>query len=284
MTRVLPRLGAVEVPAPRARSGSSSGSTSPPATRYLGWMTTFDEAGRLSLYTDAHLDRLATAAALDPTRPRPTRPRSWTRACAAAPTARPGHPGHGRRPPDVPARRPPGRRSTWRAWRTAWSAAGPFLDHRVVELAAPCRWTASSGSAPGRSKVVLKQAFADLLPTPIRTRRKMGFGVPDRPLVPGRAEGTSFATSCWTVSLDRGLFRPEAIKHPGRRARRGPPRARPPALGPRDARTLVPEPPGRSLAMPRFASCPRAQSCCPVPKRPMDICKLQFREYPVPHR
>ena len=56
---------------------------------------------------------------------------------------------------------------------------GPFLDHRVVELAAgDAAATASSGSAAGRSKVVLKQAFADLLPPPIRTRPKMGFGVP----------------------------------------------------------------------------------------------------------
>ena len=41
---------------------------------------------------------------------------------------------------------------------------GPFLDHRVVELAWRCRSTASSGSAAADRRSVLKQAFADLFP------------------------------------------------------------------------------------------------------------------------
>ena len=55
---------------------------------------------------------------------------------------------------------------------------GPFLDHRVVELAAAMPLDRKLRLRPGRSKVVLKQAFADLLPPAIRTRPKMGFGVP----------------------------------------------------------------------------------------------------------
>ena len=49
---------------------------------------------------------------------------------------------------------------------------GPFLDHRVVELAAAMPLDRKLRLRPGRSKVVLKRAFADLLPPPIKTRRR----------------------------------------------------------------------------------------------------------------
>ena len=56
-------------PARRGRRPGSAGSSGcfehinePAEARYLGWMTTFDEAARLSLYTDDQLDRLASAA------------------------------------------------------------------------------------------------------------------------------------------------------------------------------------------------------------------------------
>ncbi len=55
---------------------------------------------------------------------------------------------------------------------------GPFLDHRVVELALALPIRRKLRLRGGRSKVVLKQAFADLLPPAIRHRPKMGFGVP----------------------------------------------------------------------------------------------------------
>ena len=52
----------------------------------------------------------------------------------------------------------------------------PFLDHRVVELAArmPQEWKLDRKAG----KRILKETFADLLPTEIAERRKMGFGVP----------------------------------------------------------------------------------------------------------
>ena len=46
------------------------------------------------------------------------------------------------------------------------------------ELAAAMPIDRKIGLRSGRSKVVLKQAFADLLPPSIKTRSKMGFGVP----------------------------------------------------------------------------------------------------------
>ena len=54
----------------------------------------------------------------------------------------------------------------------------PFLDHRVVELALGLPLNRKLRLRKGRSKMILKQAFAELLPLEIRTRPKMGFGVP----------------------------------------------------------------------------------------------------------
>ena len=66
---------------------------------------------------------------------------------------------------------------------------GPFLDHRVVELAAAMPLDRKIRLRSGRSKVVLKQAFADLLPPAIRTRVEDGLRRPDQPMVPRGAEG-----------------------------------------------------------------------------------------------
>ena len=52
----------------------------------------------------------------------------------------------------------------------------PFLDYRVVELAAGM--PAALKFHHGRGKRILREVFANLLPPAIRRRRKMGFGVP----------------------------------------------------------------------------------------------------------
>ncbi|MBI3011122.1 MAG: asparagine synthase (glutamine-hydrolyzing) [Candidatus Omnitrophica bacterium] len=60
----------------------------------------------------------------------------------------------------------------------ALEARSPFLDHHLIEYVfglpdqMKLRW--------GRTKVVLRQAFADLVPPQILRRGKMGFGVPLR--------------------------------------------------------------------------------------------------------
>jgi asparagine synthase (glutamine-hydrolysing) len=55
-------------------------------------------------------------------------------------------------------------------------ARSPFLDRDLIQYVAalPDRYKL----ARGRSKVVLREAFADLLPPAIDRRGKMGFGVP----------------------------------------------------------------------------------------------------------
>ena len=89
---------------------------------------------------------------------------------------------------------------------------GPFLDHRVVELAAAMPLERKIQLRSGRSKVVLKQAFADLLPPPIKTRSKMGFGVPISRWFRDELKNELREVLLDPVCLDRGLFRPEAIE------------------------------------------------------------------------
>lgn len=85
----------------------------------------------------------------------------------------------------------------------------PLLDHRVVELAARMplrhkfRW--------GQGKGVLRQAFADLLPGPIRRRSKMGFGVPLDHWFRGPLADLARQVLLDRRTLGRGLFRPEAV-------------------------------------------------------------------------
>ena len=56
-------------------------------------------------------------------------------------------------------------------------ARAPFLDRELIEYVAsvPDEWKLSR---TGRTKVILREAFADLVPAAIGSRPKMGFGVP----------------------------------------------------------------------------------------------------------
>src|SRR5262249_30016359 len=88
---------------------------------------------------------------------------------------------------------------------------GPFLDHRVVELAVSLPLRKKLRLRGGRSKVVPKQAFPALLPPPIRTRPKMGFGVPLDRWFRGPLKDQLRTVLLDPLALGRGLFRPEAV-------------------------------------------------------------------------
>jgi len=85
----------------------------------------------------------------------------------------------------------------------------PFLDYRVVELAA--RMPRHLKFRRGRGKRILREAFGDLLPKAIRRRPKMGFGVPLDHWF--RNELRSFARGVLLdrKTLERGYFRPETL-------------------------------------------------------------------------
>jgi asparagine synthase (glutamine-hydrolysing) len=210
VTRVLPR-SAKSKSRLRALERMFERINEPAGARYLGWMTTFDEPGRLSLYSDAQLDTLATTAASLDDKGSPDPSSLLVRACAMA----------GRR--DCVTQAMVGDILTYlpddllhkvdmASMAHSLECRGPFLDHRVVELAAAMPLDRKLRFRPGRSKVVLKRAFADLLPPPIRSRRKMGFGVPVgrwfRAELRDELEGVLLDRR----SLDRGLFRPASIQ------------------------------------------------------------------------
>jgi asparagine synthase (glutamine-hydrolysing) len=86
----------------------------------------------------------------------------------------------------------------------------PFLDHHLMEFAArlPTRFKLRGGV----SKRVLKRACADLLPPAIRTRAKMGFGVPIGAWFRGVLRPVLEDMLLRGPAPARGLFRPGAVR------------------------------------------------------------------------
>ncbi len=190
-----------------------------PVARYLRWICQFDEPARVALYSDAWIDTLAAAGRA---RPDEADPVSVLR-----------------RAFDAAGKRDPVTRATvadiltylpgdllvkvdMTSMAHSLECRGPFLDHRVVELAVSLSPRRKIRLRGGRSKVVLKQAFADLLPRSIQNRPKMGFGVPIDRWFRGELQGELRAVLLDPRALDRGLFRPEAVstlidEHVGRK-------------------------------------------------------------------
>ncbi|NQT37322.1 MAG: asparagine synthetase B, partial [Planctomycetes bacterium] len=86
----------------------------------------------------------------------------------------------------------------------------PFLDHRLVELAAAM--PRQHKFRYGRGKRILKEAFSDLIPPAIRRRRKMGFGVPLDHWFRGPMKNFARDVLLDSRALGRGLFRGEAVR------------------------------------------------------------------------
>jgi asparagine synthase (glutamine-hydrolysing) len=180
----------------------------PPVTRYLRWICQFDEPARMALYSESWLDSLAEAGASRPDDADPVS--TLTRAFDAAPDR------------DAVTRTTIADTLTYlpcdllvkvdmASMAHGLECRGPFLDHRVVELAASLPIGRKLRLRGGRSKVVLKEAFADLLPPPIRTRPKMGFGVPLDRWFRGELKDELRSVLLDPLTASRGLFRPEAV-------------------------------------------------------------------------
>jgi asparagine synthase (glutamine-hydrolysing) len=183
----------------------------PAEARYLGWMTTFDEDARIALYSDDQLDRLASTAAARPDQSSSDPADFLAGAFASA----------GRRdritramvadlltylPGDLLVK------VDLASMAHSLECRGPFLDHRVVELAAAMPLERKIQLRRGRSKVVLKQAFSDLLPPRIRRRSKMGFGVPISRWFRGELAHELQEVLLDPICLNRGLFRSETVR------------------------------------------------------------------------
>jgi asparagine synthase (glutamine-hydrolysing) len=83
-------------------------------------------------------------------------------------------------------------------------ARAPFVDHLVMELGAalPGRLKLHRG----KGKYILKQAFADLVPPAIRSRRKKGFASPTRGWFAGRLRQFARDLLLSPEARQRGLF------------------------------------------------------------------------------
>jgi asparagine synthase (glutamine-hydrolysing) len=85
----------------------------------------------------------------------------------------------------------------------------PFLDYRVVELAA--RMPRRLKFRMGRGKRILREVFGDLLPQSIERRPKMGFGVPLDHWFRNELKDFAREVLLDPKTLLRGYFRPEAV-------------------------------------------------------------------------
>jgi asparagine synthase (glutamine-hydrolysing) len=183
----------------------------PAESRYAGWMTTFDDEQRRRLYSTSFLDRLATAAA-DSTDPSDADPRHWLRHRMALAGGR-----------DPITRAMVADLTTYlpgdllvkvdlSSMAHSLECRGPFLDHRVVELAASIPARRKLDVRRGRSKIVLKEAFAEFLPTAIRSRPKMGFGVPISRWFREDLKDELREVLLDPICAGRGLFRSEEVR------------------------------------------------------------------------
>ncbi len=86
----------------------------------------------------------------------------------------------------------------------------PFLDHRLVELAA--RMPIDLKYRRGVGKRILLETFSDIIPPSIVRRKKMGFGVPLDAWFRGPLVELSNSVLLDRKSLDRGFFRPESVR------------------------------------------------------------------------
>jgi asparagine synthase (glutamine-hydrolysing) len=136
-----------------------------PGRRYLDWISTFGTTRRASLYTDQFLAALPDsdpfqflASILD---------RAKRRDLVSAITLT-----------DLQTYLPCdlNTKVDIASMAHALECRQPFLDYRVVELAAslPIEWKFRRG----KGKLILKKAFRNMLPARIWSRKKMGFGVP----------------------------------------------------------------------------------------------------------
>jgi len=89
-------------------------------------------------------------------------------------------------------------------------ARSPFLDHKLVELAAriPARYKLRRL----RDKHILKEAFSDLIPPAIASRGKMGFGVPIANWFRDASGDFLRDVLLDRRTLQRGYFRPKAVR------------------------------------------------------------------------
>ncbi len=136
-----------------------------PWRRYLGWIAIFNEARRAELYTEEFVQSLPNADPLEFLKSAATRSSGRDPVTATSLTDLVTY-----LPCDLMTK------VDIASMAHGLECRQPFLDHRVVELAA--RMPIGHKFRRGVGKRILLEAFSDLVPKEIVRRKKMGFGVP----------------------------------------------------------------------------------------------------------
>jgi asparagine synthase (glutamine-hydrolysing) len=170
-----------------------------PERRYLRWIGIFDAEARTRLYTPEFHTRLkdfdSASLILDAYAACPGRDFVTRTTCADVLTYLPC---------DILTK------VDIASMAYALEARSPFMDHRVVELAA--RMPIELKFQAGRAKKILVETFSDLLPPAIQKRSKMGFGVPIDHWFRNELTGMLRETLLSERALERGFFRREAVQ------------------------------------------------------------------------
>jgi asparagine synthase (glutamine-hydrolysing) len=137
----------------------------PPERRYLEWVSMFNEARRAELYSDEFLARLPESDPFEFLAEAFARVSRRDAVTAASLVDLVTY-----LPCDLMTK------VDIASMANGLECRAPFLDYRVVELAA--RMPIGYKLYRGRGKRVLREAFGELLPREVTRRPKMGFGVP----------------------------------------------------------------------------------------------------------
>ncbi|MDA0283731.1 MAG: asparagine synthase (glutamine-hydrolyzing), partial [Planctomycetota bacterium] len=170
-----------------------------PQRRYLNWINIFDHSRRRAIYSDSMLARLGDADAASFLQAAyaecPSRDFVTQTTCVDVLTYLPC---------DILAK------VDIASMAYGLECRSPFLDHHVAELAAwmPLRFKRKDK----QGKQILLDTFGDLVPASIQNRPKMGFGVPLDSWFRNELKPLLFDVLLDQKSLDRGWFRPEAVR------------------------------------------------------------------------
>jgi asparagine synthase (glutamine-hydrolysing) len=170
-----------------------------PLRRYLDWIGIFNEASRAELYTDDFLAQLPNSD-----------PAEFLGAALRRASAR--DPVTAFSLADLVTYLPCDlmTKVDIASMAHALECRQPFLDYRVVELAASL--PIGMKFRRGRGKRLLRAAFGDLLPREIWTRSKMGFGVPLDHWFRGELRELTHDVLLGETACNRGFFRPEVVR------------------------------------------------------------------------
>ncbi len=170
-----------------------------PQRRYLKWVGIFDADRRQSMWTDAFLERLADNDAaeflLEAYAECPDRDFVTRTTCADV---------LGYLPCDIL------HKVDIASMSCSLECRSPLLDHHVVELAA--RMPIALKRRGARGKTILVDTFADLLPPQIRSRPKMGFGVPLDHWFRNELKPLLHDILLDDTAISRGYFQPGVIR------------------------------------------------------------------------